>query len=167
MVEGKVWPCLYFLNWHAINELMTFPKFLAKSCYWNSFLLNFQDNLLLFKFFYHYINNGVFIHLKWVITACVQWTKGEGGGKSNWRNDDESSGARFRWKRMTSFPVKEFRTRIFLRDGHHSFVCRNKEKRFSNHTADQCCHCFPCTMLPGLSRANWSPGGEEATVLSC
>ena len=33
----------------------------------------------------------------------------------------------------------------------------NKEKRFSNHTADQCCHCFPCTMLPGLKRANWSP----------
>ena len=68
-----------FLNCHAINELMTFPKFLAKSCYWNSFLLNFQDNLLLFKFFYHYINNGVFIHLKWVITACVSWTKGREG----------------------------------------------------------------------------------------
>ena len=68
-----------FLNCLAINELMTFWTFLAKSCYWNSFLLNFQDNLLLFKFFYHYINNGVFIHLKWVITACVQWTKGEGG----------------------------------------------------------------------------------------
>ena len=44
----------------------------------------------------------------------------------------------------------------------------NKEKRFSNHTADQCCHCFPCTMLPGLKRANWSPeAGEGETVLSC
>ena len=68
-----------FLNCLAINELMTFWTFLAKSCYWNSFLLSFQDYLLLFTFFYHYINNGVFIHLKWVITACVQWTKGEGG----------------------------------------------------------------------------------------
>ena len=83
MVEGEVWPCLYFLNWHAINELMTFPKFLAKSCYWNSFLLSFQDYLLLFTFFNHYINMGVFIPLIWVITACVQWTKGEGGKKSN------------------------------------------------------------------------------------
>ena len=68
-----------FLNCHAINELMTFWTFLAKSCYWNSFLLSFQDYLLLFTFFNHYINMGVFIPLIWVITACVQWTKGEGG----------------------------------------------------------------------------------------
>ena len=72
-----------FLNCLAINELMTFWTFLAKSCYWNSFLLSFQDYLLLFTFFNHYINMGVFIPLIWVITACVQWTKGEGGKKSN------------------------------------------------------------------------------------
>ena len=52
-----------FLNCHAINELMTFWTSLVKSCYWNSFLLSFQDNLLLFTFFSHYINMGVFILL--------------------------------------------------------------------------------------------------------
>ena len=52
-----------FLNCLAINELMTFWIFLAKSCYWNSFLLSFQDYLLLFTFFNHYINMGVFIPL--------------------------------------------------------------------------------------------------------
>ena len=53
---------------------------------------------------------------------CLCSMDKRGGGEiQNWSNEDESSGARFRWKTMTSFPVKEFRTRIFLRDGHHSF----------------------------------------------
>ena len=32
-------------------------------------------------------------------------------------------------------------------------------------TGFRCCHCFPCTMLPGLKRAKWSPEAGE-TVLS-
>mgnify|MGYP003316993439 CR=1 FL=1 len=83
MVEGEAWPCLYFLNFHEINELMTFPKFLVKSCYWNSFLLSFQDNLLLFTFFYHYINMGVFNHL--IMSHHCLCSMDKRGGLQNWK----------------------------------------------------------------------------------
>ena len=76
-----------FLNCHAINELMTFWTSLVKSCYWNSFLLSFQDNLLLFTFLCHYISLRDLIHLIWVIIACVSWTKREGGAKSKSTSD--------------------------------------------------------------------------------
>ena len=45
----------------------------------------------------------------------------------------------------------------------------NQGKNVFKATGFRCCHCFPCTMLPGLRRANWSPeagGGGEETVLS-
>ena len=83
MVEGKAWACLYFLNFHEINELMTFPKFLEKSCYPNSFLLSFQDNLLLFTFFYHYINLGVFNHL--IMTHHCLCSMDKRGGLHSWK----------------------------------------------------------------------------------
>ena len=83
MVEGKAWACLYFLNFHEINELMTFPKFLEKSCYLNSFLLSFQDNLLLFTFFYHYINMGVFNHL--IMSHHCLCSMDKRGGLHNWK----------------------------------------------------------------------------------
>ena len=70
-----------FLNCLAINELMTFWIFLAKSCYWNSFLLSFQDYLLLFTFFNHYINMGVFIPLIHCHHCLCSMDK-RGGGKS-------------------------------------------------------------------------------------
>ena len=73
----------YFLNSHEINELMTFPKFLVKSCYWNSFLLSFQDNLLLFTFFYHYINMGVFNHL--IMSHHCLCSMDKRGGLHNWK----------------------------------------------------------------------------------
>ena len=110
-----------FLNCLAINELMTFWTFLAKSCYWNSFLLSFQDYLLLFTFFNHYINMEVFIPLIWVITACVQWTKGE-GGKS--QSESLTFPERVRgsvMKKNDSFPVEGFRYRIFCFRTHSSF----------------------------------------------
>ena len=78
---------------------------------------------------------------------CLCSMDKRGGGEiQNWSNEDESSGARFRWKTMTSFPVKEFRTRIFLRDGHHSFVfslsqvlpktCRKSAEKSKNRNSD-------------------------------
>ena len=83
MVEGKAWPCLYFLNFHAINELMTFPKFLEKSCYQNSFLLSFQANLLLFIFFWQYINFWDFIHL--IMTHHCLCSMDKRGGLHSWK----------------------------------------------------------------------------------
>ena len=71
-----------FLNCLAINELMTFWIFLAKSCYWNSFLLSFQDYLLLFTFFNHYINMGVFIPLIHCHHCLYSMDKRGGGMKS-------------------------------------------------------------------------------------
>ena len=44
---------------------------------------------------------------------------------------------------------------------------KKKEKRFSNHTADQCCHCFPCTLLPGLSRPKWLIPKKKKKKLHC
>ena len=73
----------YFLNWHAINELMTFPKFLEKSCYQNSFLLSFQANLLLFIFFWQYINFWEFIHL--TMTHHCLCSMDKRGGLHNWK----------------------------------------------------------------------------------
>ena len=83
MVEGEAWPCLYFLNFHEINELMTFPKFLVKSCYWISFLLSFQANLLLFIFFWQYINFWEFIHL--TMTHHCLCSMDKRGGLHNWK----------------------------------------------------------------------------------
>ena len=32
-------------------------------------------------------------------------------------------------------------------------------------TALRSCHCFPCTMLPGLNRANWLPENKSYSAL--
>ena len=80
------------------------------------------------------------------------------GEIQNWSNEDESSGARFRWKTMTSFPVKEFRTRIFLRDGHHSF---------DFHGFQRCERCDLCERLRTVSevRGSTAPSADPGTCL--
>ena len=106
--KNLIWygPWLYFLNCHSINELMTFWIFLAKSCYWNSFLLSFQDYLLLFTFFIHYINMGVFIPLIHCHHCLCSMDKRGGRGKV------KVNRRFFQLRADRKHPVEGFRNRI-------------------------------------------------------
>ena len=47
----------------------------------------------------------------------------------------------------------------------HKVLILKQGKKVCKATALRSCHCFPCTMLPGLSRANWLPENKSYSAL--